>query len=214
MPIKPLKSKNNRKCLTKCYDANETVIHPITLDRQHFTTSNCAIDSYYDDNDVNVWFDECNVEDNQTSILPNEINIFLFKHNFGPEEFLNNIYKIYSLDDTINWIKDNVKLLNKTKIRVTNISFSVYGNEIKQFTNNTVNYFYNFALRNWVPKYINKINNKKFEKYIEEKFTEDLFFKIYKKYVNEFTNKWNTIGNHLKKMEIYILNILNILYKK
>lgn len=156
----PLKSINNRRCLTKCYPKNEHYLHPTILDVIRDDKITCAIDPVYGKDRNILYNDVCRLEDNKTYEPPNELESILLNFYFDPRDFLINIYNLYSFDEVIYWTLENSDLPFDTIKRVHNCAWKAYGNKIEDLSDYVLDYYYNLAKNNWMTDYIKLLKNK------------------------------------------------------
>ena len=155
------KSINNIMCIGKCYDKNETAIHPITTYPITSDKPFCPIKPFVKNGKL-IKFDECDIN---IKIQSNDLNnIALPFLPFENQEFLN-IYNIYSFEDAI--ILFNKEQLPKySRRRIINCCWIVYGNQLSHIDENLAEFIKNeFKLKHNISdiqqtlmKYIN--NNK------------------------------------------------------
>lgn len=237
----PLKSMNGRRCLTKCYPKGEKVVHPVILTGvEHETHSFCAIDPVYSRSiesektydipgkEFNMIFiDACKLEDNKIYQPPNELESLLLGFYFNANDFLSNMYGLYSFDQVIYWTLDNNYLPFDTIKRVHNCAWKAYGNKIEAITNIVVDYYYDLAKNYWLYDYVKVIRNeysfnlttqKKnipseteeelYDIILSEFFTYDFFNDTIKRYVYLYQDIWDSIESHYIKLKNFIFRQL------
>lgn len=231
----PLKSINNRRCLSKCYSKGETYLHPVILteiiDRENNT---CAVDpvhskdpKYHREYDM-IFADKCRPEDNKIYQPPNELESLLLSFYFNPNDFLINIYGLYSFDQVIYWTLENDHLPFDTIKRVHNCAWKVYGNKIEELSSGVMEYYFDISKTYWLKNYIKNIQNdysfdfisKKSVNEVTDSFSEiyniirskyytfDFFVNAIKRYIYEFQDKWELIDVHYGRIKKYIFNQL------
>src|SRR4029079_15999743 len=96
-----LRSKKNNKCLTSCVGPGEKFFHPILLNIGTIYESSCAV--YNKSNENDEYVEECNLNDNKTHIIPDELKILLSPFYFDDMTFLRDIYHLETFDQVIIW---------------------------------------------------------------------------------------------------------------
>jgi len=158
----PLKSIDNRRCLTQCYPANESYFHPTIL--QVITEphkNSCAIDPFYDvKQEEMIYTDKCIVENNLTHELPTELNVILLNFDFHYRDFLSNMYNLNSFDQVIYWTLENSYLPFDTIKRVHNCAWKAYGNKMSNLSEKVLEYYYDVVKINWIKDYYKSLSKK------------------------------------------------------
>lgn len=202
----PLKSNNDRKCLTKCYPKGKTYLHPVLLTAIADTVnkSTCAINPAYakdvpeafskllknnnkpeQTNYYNlIYVDECNLENNNIYKLPDELESILLSYYFNPNDFVENIYGLHSFVDVIDWTLENDYLPFNTIKRIHNCAWRIYGNKEENLPDQVVEYYYYISKNHWMRDY---------SRFLLEKSTDIKTIDLYKydsvdkltKYINE-----------------------------
>ena len=230
----PLKSINNRRCLTKCYPKDTTYLHPVFLTGIANIVNSCATDPVYSkDRDPKYYglilSDTCRLEDNKIYQPPNELESILLSFYFNPHDFLVSIYGLYSFDQVIYWTLENDHLPFDTIKRVHNCAWKVFGNRIEELSASVLDYYYDIAKSHWLRDYVKVIQNKYSFDLITDKetntditnteeeiydiiiskfFTDDFFATSIKRYVYEYQDKWELIHSHYGKLKNYIFQQL------
>lgn len=228
----PLKSINNRKCLTKCFPAGKTYLHPVFLYPVIRTVDSCAIDPIYviesEDNRETTMIDTevCNLEDNETHELPNEIEALLLSFSFYPKDFLENIYGLVNFDQVIFWTLQNDHLPFYTIKRVHNCAWKAFGNDFERLSANVLEYYFNISKTYWLKKYTKNIQNKYSFEFITKKkemeisnsfeeiynillskfYTYDFFISTIRSYINVYQEKWEQINSHYDELKKFIFD--------
>ncbi|AZL89316.1 hypothetical protein QKC54_gp0513 [Megavirus baoshan] len=225
-----LKSINGRKCLTKCYPSGNTYFHPILLTGvTEMSKNSCAIEPthsknplYLRENDI-IYADTCNIEDNETHILPDELESVLLSFYFNPGDFLSSIYDLHTFDDVIYWTLENDYLPFNTIKRIHNCAWKVFGSNIENLSSTVLEYYYDISKTYWLKDYskilqndisINLVadsnkdysnSNNEFNNIIESNiYTYDFFIDIVKKYINQNFKQWNIIKSHYDNLKNFI----------
>ena len=154
-------SKNNRKCVGPCYEPNKYIIHPINLD---FVTGNnnkpfCPTNVYegVDDDGTKYksFVDECfkitNNNETQVDMLTPNIT---FDHN----SFLITYYNINSYEKVIKWLRNNVHLPLKTKLRLLECMWVAHHDNIFIIDSLIINIYNDLFIDNILTIY-NKLSN-------------------------------------------------------
>jgi hypothetical protein len=162
----------------------------------------------------------------------NSIIVFLTK-----KIFLNEYYKIFSLNEMIEWIKNNNHHLKTTKNRLLNYAWCSFGNDISNISDKVIDYYHNLIKINWIKIYYkhlynriyvdddniyftkenididDKINIKrKIDYLMDELYTFNNIKKYITKFISQYKKKWNKIkdyNNNIKKF-ILIKSISNV----
>jgi hypothetical protein len=215
-----LKSLYKRKCLTRCYPKNVEYIHPLTLSIEKNNYNSCAVNLFTDEFGNTNYADKCNLEDNKTFKIPDEIESILLSFYFNPLDFLMNIYKISSFEQTIQWTKEHVHLPFITIKRVHNCSWKVYGNT-DNLSSIVLDFYYQLSAKVWLKDYIQdiqknysfdvvtenySIDNKR-ELYLiilKDYYTYSFFVSVVKQYIHEYSSKWNEIYSYFDSIKKYL----------
>lgn len=231
----PLKSINNRRCLTKCYPKNEHYLHPTILTVIADNKNSCAIDPVYTKNQNILYHDICRLEDNKLYVPPNELESILLNFYFNPLDFLINMYNLYSFDQVIYWTLENDELPFDTIKRVHNCAWKAYGNKMENLSDYVLDYYYDLAKNHWLYDYIKLLGNKysfgisidnklKSNDNIENENKESLeemydvivnkffdyafFIEIIKKYIKTYQDIWESIESHYGNLKNFVYNEL------
>jgi hypothetical protein len=188
-------SKNNLKCLDECHPPRETFIHPQT--KKNITNNNkidyiCSVSKYVKDNQK-YYTDECKA-------------IRRTKNNLNSKIILNSYYKIYSMEDLLLLLDNNKELFLDTKIRVFNLGFIAYFEELVFIDNRLIDFISLICLY-YIDKIIKKIphidNNIIKTRYIGKKKLETFFTSFIK-------NNKNIIIEKSKEYKITNINNFNL----
>lgn len=222
----PLKSIYGRRCISKCYTKGTTYLHPVILtgifDNNY---ASCAINPVHN-NDPNyikehdmIYADICKIEDNDISNLPDEMESILLSFYFNPNDFLSSIYGINSFDEVIYWTLENDQLPFDTIKRVHNCAWKIYGNKTEMLTNHVFQYYFDIAKFHWLKSYAKMISNNYsfnlestnydstahnprrnqeeiYQILVDKFFTYDFFIEALKKYINDYSDKWEIIHSY------------------
>ena len=202
----PLKSINNRRCLTKCYPKNEHYLHPTILTVIAADQNSCAIDPTYSKNSNIIYNDICRLEDNKTYEPPNELESILLDFYFNPQDFLINMYNLYSFDQVIYWTLENDELPFDTIKRVHNCAWKAYGNKIENLSDYVLDYYYDLAKNHWMYDYIKLLRNK----YSFNVTTNEINFKL----DQDNRNIKSDLDTLDENITITLLEIYNIIINK
>lgn len=128
-------SKNKHQCVGNCYKPKTWIVHPITL--EHVTDivdPFCPVRQWkYADKNGNIIkkiTDKCNnninIKEEQTP-KELELNILTPTIDFSCNDFLKIYYKIYSLEDALQWIEKNNHVPYFTKKRIIDCALKSHG---------------------------------------------------------------------------------------
>jgi|UniRef100_A0A6C0DZJ0 hypothetical protein len=187
-------SKNNLKCLDKCHPPRETFIHPQT--KKNITNNQkeyiCSVSQYVKDN-KKYYTDECKEIPRNKNILNSKI-------------IINSYYKIYSMEDLLLWLDNNKELNLDTKIRIFNLGFMAYFEELVFIDNRMIDFISLICLY-YIDKITKKIpqidNNIIKSRYIGKAKLETFFTSFIK-------NNKNIIIEKSKEYKITNINNLNL----
>ena len=232
----PLKSIQGRRCLSKCYPNGSTFLHPILLTGlTNRGKSYCAIDPIYS-NDPQyqgiILADECNIDDNEIYELPDELESILLNFYFNPYDFLTSIYGLHSFDEVIYWTLENDHLPFDTIKRVHNCAWKVFGNKVSELSSTVFEYYYDISKTYWLKDYAKIIQNKYsfnfvtkdtnvtdaideiYEILLSKFYKYNFFIDAVKKYIDEYSDKWENITSHYANLKSYIFQKLIELIEK
>ncbi len=176
-------SINNRQCIGPCYEKDKYIIHPINMT---FVTNDkpfCPTNVYESTDKTGKKYssltDECF---KATMSDDNEQMDFLNPNiNFNPEQFLIFYYKIDNYEKTLEWLKNNVHLPLRTKLRVIECTIVKYYNNIYLIDDSISHNYYLLLLEN-----INKVYEKLY-KYIDvDSDKKKILFRETKLDINDF----------------------------
>jgi hypothetical protein len=239
----PLKSINNRRCLTECNPANTIYFHPIILtgvvDPMYNT---CGIDPVYDiKGDEMKYTDACRLEDNSKFELPTELSAIFMNFDFHYRDFLANMYGLHSFDQVIFWTMENDYLPFDTIKRVHNCAWKAYGNKIENLSDKVFEYYYDLIKRFWIKDYY-KILSKKFSFHVTNDnrirvtkvkpgtntstddrlyemivfyyFNYSYFIRVLKKYLKTYQAVWDDVDSHYGNLKKFCFKYLVANVKK
>lgn len=241
------------QCIGPCVKPGNTILHPITLQKirinDKYKYSACPINKIENPNKLkkhnkilNDIFDSEDYNDYNKQLLApcnndnknndNKNNDKLFKNNnlyLLPDinidcgKFLKMFYKIYSIENTIEYISNNSNIPKTTKIRLINCSWKEYGLIKENITDIFIYFYYDYIHNYWIKKFYkylgnyilydkNKIILKKNNeidinvnekiKYIKDNiYTFETVKKIMLNFIDEYKEKWDEIISHHKKIK-------------
>ena len=198
-------SKNKFQCVGDCYKPKTLIVHPITL--EHVTDLKdpfCPVNEWdYKDKKgkiIKKITDKCNSNINIRDVQDSkelEMNIITPTINFSCGDFLKIYYKIYSLEDALQWIEKNNHVPYFTKKRIVDCALKEHG-----FSNiiddRLINFYIGILQRKLIGKLYRRIG-----KYI--------IIKKDKVYLGKATNKKDTYNDRVIKVN-YMLDKF-IIYK-
>lgn len=199
------KSSSGYQCIGPCYFKKTQFIHPLTLDElQNDSLSICPIipTSKIDKKSkkrILIEHDKCsNPTHKKTEIDDIFIDTVLTPiTSFNVETFVKIYYDIKSLEELFQYLEDNKHLPYKTKLRLFDFSFKLYGKNLNILNETMIDFVYEI-----IEKNIKKIVMKTYY-YFE---IEDNIIKT----TNEKNNNID-IKKHYDIIKKYILdNLLNI----
>jgi hypothetical protein len=176
---KILRSRDGDRCLTKCYKKGSIYVHPVALRKMLVVAdSQCAINPVtlersalenlgIGPQNINKYSAYCNIEDNETHSIPNEIESMLASFYFSPIDFLSSIYNIKTFDDCIDWSTLNNKFPKRTIKRVHDCSWIIFGLKDDEISDKVSEYYLDMFKKQWSKFAIRKLlkNNNFMEKY-------------------------------------------------
>ena len=236
-PKRPLKSINNRRCLTQCNGINQTYFHPIILTGvAGYMYNTCAIDPVYDVKKGNmIYTDICNLEDNSKYELPTELGAIFLNFDFHYRDFLSNMYGLNSFDQVIYWTLENDYLPFDTIKRVHNCAWKAYGLKVENLSDKVFEYYYELIQTHWIVNYYNILNQKYifremidgklsitrnvtgehvsaseklFELIIFYYFNYSFFIRVIKRYLKVYKNVWDDIDSHYVNLKKFCFKYL------
>lgn len=227
----PLKSIYGRKCISKCYSKGTTYLHPTILTGIFNNNYNsCAINPVPNEYGEMIYADTCRVEDNDLFNLPNEMESILLSFYFDPRDFLSSIYDLNSFDQVITWTIENSNLPYDTIKRVHNCAWKIYGKE--SLSSDVFSYYYEIASNSWLKTYVKIIRNNYSFDIVSKLYSNDNLEEIYslllndfftysffvtslKKYIDDYSDKWDLIYSHYDAIKRYIFHsLIEILNEK
>lgn len=226
----PLRSVSYGKlCLSKCYPAKETHIHPITLVQLDGKIDSCAVYPYAIENEMNPndmgVLAPCNLDDNLTHSLPDDIQMFLLDLTFDPKEFLE-IYELGTFNQVIAWTLENDHLLFDTIKRVHECAWRAFGKDLENISTSVYEYYYDMAKNRWMLDYIEALEtNYSFEiessnsnthpkmdtlkEVIQNKYFSYYFFvESIQQYISINKHMWDNIFFHYGPIKNYIYDCI------
>lgn len=123
------KTLNKNQCISKCYQPDTNIMHPITLENVTMTDKPfCAIVPKTENNE-RVILEQCSEndidkkDDDQINIL---YPLILFNHS----DFLKTYYQINDINDFYYWLKTNKMTPIFTKLRLFDCIINAFGKDI------------------------------------------------------------------------------------
>jgi hypothetical protein len=232
----PLQTITGKTCLTECYSKDREYLNPITIiekirPQNTKGKSTCGIVPIRSEN-PNKWdiWGVCRLEDNQTHRVPSEKASMLLNFYFDANDFLVEIYDLHTFNQVITWTIENSNYYFATIKRVHNCAWKVFGSNIENISEIVIDFYYELAKNNWLKDYIvilkskysfdmiseNNPSQTKISSLIIKKFFDKIFFiQIIKKYIETYSNVWNSIGSHYGNLKKFTFKCLveNIKYK-
>ena len=185
-----IKSKNNKKCISDCYQKNTVTIHPLTLMPYTVPThSFCLVDPWVDNNGGINFVDICDEKyvkpdkDNNHDIMI--VPTIAIDH----KTFLHSIYNIHTLNEALDYIISNDHLPYNTKNRILNSVWHLFFEEIK-LNKDIINNFYDNFSKNWTD-----IGNKDKIKSAINNIYNDIIKEIKIKKINKVKISQNILYN-------------------
>ena len=237
------KSKSGQQCIGPCYKPGTWIIHPVTLD--YITNEDfpfCPTNYYPDpDNpDTLKRLDECFhpiEKPDKTDKTDIEMNIILPKFGFNCGHFLKIYYKIYSFEQTLEWLKENKYAPQYTKLRLLECSWQSYGNDVNILTDELVEFYVNMIKKSWIKKiykhiekYVkidgdkiyfsvppksedkskisNEYNVEKINFIIKKIVNKNNIYKFFTKYIKGNKKRWDEIEDHNIKMQKFLVKYI------
>lgn len=232
----PLKSVNNRKCITKCFPKRTPYVHPILLTGVwDIAKDSCAVtpvtskDPRHKHEYKMVLTDVCKLEDNEKYKQPDELENILLSFHFSPRDFLTNIYSLDSFDNVIAWTIENDNLPFATIKRVHDCAWKIYGEELSV---NVLEFYYKISKIHWMKDYVKIIQNDysfdlvsksskitdNFDEILNilrtKYYTYDFFVNSMKKYISEHGKNWETIDSYYDSIKKFLLQQLILSIEK
>jgi len=221
----PLETIKGKKCITKCHDAGQSYLHPITLDdigpRYTKNTNTCAVYPFYDENVSNLLeFGVCDTNDNSTKYYLTEKEALMFRPYFDPKSFLHSIYNLLTFNQVIMWTLDNANDNFRTVKRVHNAAWKAYGSNIENISDVVIDFYYELAKNNWLKDYVKNIKNKySFDIFseipngsklsisdivIQKFFDKNFFTQVIINYIDTFAPEWTSIKSHYGNLKRFV----------
>lgn len=243
------KSKKKFQCLGPCYHPKTKVVHPTALE---IITDNenpfCPVDEWvmYDERtgeSKKLITDICikPTEKENISNKEMELNILTPYIDFNSSQFLKIYYKIFTFEDSVDWLYRNQHLPLGTRSRVVNCAFLAFGETVEIFDVRLVDFIVEFIKKKKIQEIYNKLfpyigisgdevtlvqnNLPKSELCVERTnfliktfITKEEINKFLTKYFIHKKNKWRDIKHHLNYIPVamneYFLNkIISTLQK-
>ena len=162
------KSINGKQCISKCYEKNSKILHPIALkvvsnDKSSFCAINPTINPY---NGKFLFVDECtrpnnilNSTSNNTPINKTitDIDILLPIIHFECDEFLKKCYNINNIGDFYGWLNNNKNTPYLSQLRIIDCFIKCYGNNIDILDDIFTDVIYYIIKKYWIKKMYNKL---------------------------------------------------------
>ena len=250
------KSLTGQQCIGPCVKPEEVMLHPITLD--YYTIKDdvgvdfCLINPTNDPNIIKQHaeiFNENNINnatclgyiapckksknENKKDLFDGQDITFLFPEiDINCGKFLRIFYNIYSIENTLQYIKENQNIPKNTKIRLINCSWKEFGSNKDNITDLFVKFYWNYIRKYWMKNFYNylgkslfydnkqnkvvkikecsddEINKKvkeKIEYLMEYVYDFESVRKVMLEFINKYKNNWNWIESHHKKIKKYFL---------
>ena len=155
------KSINGNQCIGPCYEAKTLIIHPISLELVTDTNNFCPINSRLEKNHDARLVDRCNNPTENKNIESKELELSMLNPyiDFSSIRFLSVYYNIYTFEDALQWLENNIKSPLETKIRIIRNALFAFGSNIEMVDHRLVDFFIILIKK----KYINKIYNNVYE---------------------------------------------------
>lgn len=156
---KNLVSTNGYRCLSRCEKADTNYFHPILfsyINEQDFAS--CAIYPKFQKTERGPkiqYLDQCEVENNERFVIPDQFQSVISGFQFYPREFLESIYNVHNFDDVIAWTLDNLDLPETTLARVHNCAWRVFARD--DMTQLVLQYYYARLMEYHVLLFANQI---------------------------------------------------------
>lgn len=160
------KSKKNFQCIGPCYYPNTMVVHPTNLEIVTEPDNPfCPVGEWQSVDNItgkvtsNIT-DGCYNPTEKTNISSKELELSVLTPyiDFNVEHFLKIYYKIYSFEDSINWIDSNKHVPINTKMRIINSSLKIFGDNIDIFDNRFADFFIEYIKRKHIGDLYNKLS--------------------------------------------------------
>lgn len=226
--IKFPKSQSGLQCLSPCYPADLSTIHPITLRyyKPNFPYCHVTYNVNENPNGINE-VDRCYNPISMKDYNNLSVDILIPMIDFNCNYFLVIFYNIKNLEEGMEYIEKKRYTSILTRARVVNCILKVYGENIEVVDQRLIDFFIELAKKKWINyiydviyKYVyadEKIvkfidpkdnflnyNDYKVERinYIISKFINfDEMYKYINKYLNYRKEKWNDIENYIDSIE-------------
>lgn len=228
-------SKNNKQCLTPCYEPGTYAIHPVTL--QYIIDKDnpfCAIHPYekqMPSGEIGVYaHDECYVPTAKEDIARKQIemDILLPIIDLSCSRFLKLYYDANSFEDIFIWFDKNPYAPSATQMRLVECGWKVYGNNVNVVSDSMVEFYIDIIKKNWI-KYIYPIiksyihidgdhiyfdkstNNNEKNKimkinfFIKKFVTKNNIYKFLTTYIEHFSSKWNDIESQNQNLKDFFI---------
>lgn len=181
------KSSNGYQCLTPCYKAGIFAIHPITLN-QITDPANpfCLIEGVEETNKITgeietKYTDKCfnPVDEKITNKYELSMNMITPKIGFTDENFLKIYYKIYSFENALEWLNENINSPFYTKQRILDCSWKIWGFNTYSIDDRLILFYLDLFKNNWFNNVFLSL-----KKYFENKNKDEIKNIINKKLLN------------------------------
>lgn len=160
-----LQTDDEEECLTKCYVKGEKIFHPRTLT---FKTAEfdgtCAIEPHKEHDIEKISKGQFVVETGQCILnsslaYPDERTIMM-SYYFDPVFFITIFYNLKTFNAVIRWTNDNAESYFATINRVHNCAWHIFGRNKDNVTDIVLKYYYQLAVKKWMPIYIENLSKK------------------------------------------------------
>ena len=218
-----LKSISGYDCLTECHKPYVNYAHPIIGAYSHTSYPNCAVNTDFirtigsdNHNPMEKFIDGCSIEDNKDHIIDEAKNLkMMTSYNFNARNFLRGLYNIKTFDECIIWTRESHNLPYYTIQRVHNCCWRTFGRA--GVSDMVVNYYYDFAMENWLPGVASTIaakyefnvseesaNNVNVRELLNDIFTKKYFFKLVAAYISTPLAEWDNFGDHYYDLRHFV----------
>jgi hypothetical protein len=222
----------NNHCIGECKPKNGTIVYnPITF--RNITTRHtamCAVDPGASNNEE---FLPCvfDIKKNAKNSGLYTIGTPLFE--ITSKTFLNEIYKIYSVEDATQLLNNNKSMPNRTKNRILNCLWKSYG---LTSNNSLIDYYYTYVKNIWIHKFYNYLckfmhydndkiiilpskdddsktndcalhTNEKIEYLMNNIYTIKFITDAYDIFLEKYKDNWDFLESHHKKFQSLLLKL-------
>ncbi|ARF09238.1 hypothetical protein Catovirus_2_187 [Catovirus CTV1] len=222
------KSQSGLQCLSPCYPADLSTIHPITLRYYKSDFPYCHV-TYKIGEDQNVIddIDKCYNPISMDEYKKMSVDILIPLIDFNCKHFLIIFNNIKTLEDGMEYLEKKKYTSVVTRSRVVNCILKVYGDSMEIIDQRLVDFFIELAKKKWIMSIYNALhiyvysnesiikfinpkdnmstyNDYKIERinYLISKFINfDEMYKFLNKYFNHRKEKWNDIENFIENIK-------------